>query len=347
MSNRDKDSAWGEHDTKHFYELTPDRILSAVESFGFRTTGRVLSLNSLENRVVDVEIELEDVPKSRSDAFRVVKFYRPGRWSKAQILEEHQFLQDLAERELPVVAPLLRADGTTLSTESHTGIHYALFPRVGGRLSDELNNEQLEIIGRLIARVHQIGSTRSMEARVQLNTQTYGISNLEYLQKNNLLPANFAQPYSQLVEQICAISSDWFRETRTQRIHGDCHVGNILWQDSRAFLFDFDDSLTGPCVQDLWLLLPGRDDETRRKRDTLLDGYEQMYSFDYSSLRLIEALRALRIIHFNTWIARRWEDPSFQRIFAEYGTAKYWSEQIGTLYEQVEYLSGARSPFTE
>lgn len=340
MSN-DSINPWGSEATKYFYEITPERILEAVESAGVRCSGRVMALNSMENRVYEVEIVLPQgyKPKSPSERFRVVKFYRPARWTKEQILEEHQFLFDLVEYEIPVVAPLLFEDGTSLKETA--GIFFTIFPKIGGRSPDELNDDALQRVGRLLARMHGAGRAKTAKNRVTLSTDTYGLNNLAYLIDQKILPDNVADSYKKTVEEICKISSPWFKEAKFHRIHGDCHLGNLLWNDAGPFWVDFDDMVTGPAVQDLWLLVPGRDELAKEKLDLLLQGYEQMNQFDRKSLRLIEPLRALRFVHFSAWISKRWSDPAFPRSFPNFGTAKYWQDQLIDLREQLSLINSS------
>lgn len=329
------DSGWGEATTKFFFELTPDRVLDAVETAGIRCTGRCQPLNSFENRVYDVEIEeSEEAPAHR----RVVKFYRPGRWSREQILEEHLFLADLQAQEIPAVAPLLFPDGSTLRT-SPTGIHYCLFPKIGGRAPDELDDESFRRVGRLLARIHQVGRAREAKERIRLTPDSYGIANLEFLLERNLIPEEFRERYENAAREICSLVRPWFAETRTQRIHGDCHLGNLLLGNAGIsreksmnwFFVDFDDMCVAPPVQDLWLLLPSRD---RQKLEVLLEGYEEIGEFDRVSLRLIEPLRALRFIHYSGWVARRWDDPAFPQAFPQFGSYRYWKDETEDLERQ-------------
>ncbi len=326
--------------TQYFYELTPERILQSVEAAGLRCTGRCLALNSMENRVYEVEIEVPDetAVKSRFDLFRVVKFYRPGRWSKEQILEEHEFLADLVKSDLPAAAPLPFDDGSTLRKVEGCPIWCAVFAKIGGRSPDELRDEELERIGRLLARLHTVGKSKRAQHRLTLNPETYGISNLKFLRDQGFLPPEIAPAYSQVIENICSISEPWFKAADYQRIHGDFHFGNILWASDGPCLLDFDDFVHGPCVQDLWLILPGRDEETRRQLGVMLSSYESMRTFDRTTLRLIEPLRALRFIHYSAWIARRWKDPAFQRTFPQFGSPGYWNEQLSDLREQLMYI---------
>lgn len=327
-----RSSGWGDSTTKYFFELTPDRVLDAVETSGIKCTGRCQALNSFENRVYDVEIESSDVAPtgSRTENHRVVKFYRPGRWTREQILEEHAFLADLNVAEVPAVAPIPFEDGSTLRT-LESGIHYCLFPRVGGRAPDELDEDSTRRIGRLLARIHQVGRTREAKTRIHLTPETYGIANLEYLLERRLIPDEFRERYETAAREICAITSPWFKETRVQRIHGDCHLGNFLRGSTSWFFVDFDDMAVGPPVQDLWLLLPGRD---RQKLEVLLEGYEEIGDFDRTSLRLIEPLRALRFIHYTGWVARRWDDPAFPQAFPQFGTYRYWKDETEDLERQ-------------
>ncbi len=332
--------AWGSAETKFFFELTPERILDAVEASGYRCTGRCLTLNSMENRVYEVELELDEgqTVSTPSEKFRVVKFYRPGRWSETQILEEHEFLNDLKSSEIPAVAPLPFKDGKTLHKMSDLDIWYTVFPKVGGRSPDELQPDQLEQIGRLLARMHNVGATKDAPHRITLNPASYGLENLNFLLTSNSLPVDIRDRYKQLVEDICRIVEPWFAKTKIQRIHGDCHPGNLLWGTAGAFFVDFDDMVRGPCVQDLWLLVPGRDETSIRQMNQMISGYEQMREFDWDSLKLVEPLRALRFIHFSAWIAKRWNDPAFTRTFTQFGTSRYWHEQVSDLQEELELI---------
>lgn len=325
--------------TKAFFELSPERVLCAVESLGVRCTGRVLALNSMENRVYEVELDVDLPPgASRWDTFRVIKFYRPGRWTREQILEEHQFLKDAADAELPVVVPLEFTSGSTVELVPDTNMLYAVFPKAAGRIRDELAVDELEQVGRLIARLHNVGAKSSFSSRLSLTVQSYGYANLEFLQRERLIPDSVESYYRRLAEQICAVSEPWFNDVPLQRIHGDCHLGNILWLGAQCFMVDFDDSVLGPCVQDLWLLTPGRDIDSLQRQNSILEGYRSMRPFSNDSMRLREPLRALRMIHFTTWIAKRYEDPAFKRVFVDYGTERYWREQLIGLQEVGECL---------
>jgi Ser/Thr protein kinase RdoA (MazF antagonist) len=331
---------WG-LSTKHFFELTPSHILDAVESLGYVCTGRCLALNSMENRVYEVEIELDSdyKPKSPSEKFLIVKFYRPGRWTWDQIQDEHDFLFDLAEADIPVVAPVTRPDGHSIFEDTKLDLMYALFPKVGGRSPDELDNSQCERVGRLLARMHNVGALRQAEHRVHLTPASYGVTNLKWLLDSKLIPLTLEQRYRHAVERICDLADPWFKASSPIRIHGDCHLGNLIWGQEGPFWVDFDDMVTGPAVQDLWLMIPGRDESTRQQLMALLSAYEMMRPFDRTSLRLIEPLRALRFVHFAAWIGKRWEDASFPRAFPQFGTDRWWAEQTQDLEEQLRLIN--------
>ena len=329
--------------SKHFYDLTPDVILDSVEKLGVRCTGRVMALNSIENRVFEVEIEVDESKiKSPSDRFLIAKFYRPGRWSYQQIAEEHQFLTDLNHSEISVIAPLVFPNKTTLEVVPNTEMNFAVFPKLGGRMLPELSPEELERIGRLIARMHQVGESKQNISRPLLTPETYGLNNLNFLKTlpQEIFPADIVTPYENIVKSILVLIEPLFKGIKVHRIHGDCHVGNILWNTNGPVLVDFDDMVVGPPVQDLWLLLPERVEDSQRELKHLLSGYEQMRKFDRRSLILVEPLRTLRLINYSSWIARRWEDPSFKKIFPFFGTLEYWRDQINTLHEQKELIEG-------
>jgi Ser/Thr protein kinase RdoA (MazF antagonist) len=316
--------------SEFFFNLTPDPILNAVEQIGIRSTGRSFALNSLENRVYEVEME---------DESRVVgKFYRPERWSKEALLEEHEFLHDLAAEELPVCEPLKLKDGSTLGM-LEGNIFFTVFPKVRGRAPEELNEAQLIQLGRFLGRLHNAGCKKKTKHRLTLTPQTVGGQALDFIMKGNWPPMELASRYKSVVEEILERITPWFENIETHRIHGDCHLGNLLYnQEGQAFFLDFDDMVTGPAVQDFWLLVPAQDAEAVAAREVFLKGYTEMRKFDRSTLRLIEPLRALRIIHYSAWIAKRWKDPAFPRIFPEFNTHKYWDGEIRALTLQNEII---------
>lgn len=322
---------------QHFFNLTPDKVLDAIELFSVRCSGRVVPLNSMENRVYEVEIENQQA-KHAYERFRVAKFYRPGRWSKEQILAEHSFLFELEQAEVPVVCPLKTEAGESVLMIKDTNIFYALFPKVAGRIEPEISSKNLEQIGRQIARIHAVGSRMHGLNRISLSAQTYGRDALKELNKSKPIPVQLEDRYMQVAEQVVHKAEQALSGVKVQPIHADLHPGNVLWRDLELRIVDFDDCLIGPVVQDLWLLLPGRGEEVTEQREALLRGYELMREFDRETLSLVEHLRALRMIHFSAWISKRWDDPSFQGVFANFKSERYWMEQIETLSEQLGYM---------
>jgi Ser/Thr protein kinase RdoA (MazF antagonist) len=314
--------------TSSFLSLTPDRVLDAVEVGGLRCTGRCLPMRAFENRVY--EIELDDQRRI------VVKFYRPGRWSRETILDEHTFLADLAEAEIPAVSPMDLGNGTTLSEID--GIFYAAFPKVRGRMLDELNDENLRHIGRLIGRMHAVGASREAPHRPRFNMEERVQAPLAVLEKGGFLPAALAPRYRDVALKIAEKSAEPLARVRAQRIHGDLHIGNLLWGTDGPILVDFDDFVVGPPLQDLWLLARGDAAEMQHALAQILEGYELFRAFDRSTLALVEPLRALRILHMSAWIARRWEDPSFQAGFPAFRTDRYWMSEYEELYRIFEAL---------
>ncbi len=311
-----------------FFALSPDKVLEAVEAGGFRPTGHCFSLNALENRVFDVRLEDRDP--------LVVKFYRPGRWSREAILEEHDLLFALRDAEIPVCSPLAFADGETLHEVEN--IFYAVWPRTGGRSPDELSDDEIAVLGRLLARIHNEGEALHVQHRPRLDSASFPLSSLALLEDRSFLPPSCARRFRAVVEEVVEIYDDLSRETPSHPIHGDCHRGNLLRGDAGFFFLDFDDFVLGPAVQDVWMLLPGRDAEAARQRELLVDAYEQFREFDRSSLRLVEPLRAFRFIFYAGWIAKRWQDPAFPDAFPHFGTEDYWENETSDLEEQVELI---------
>jgi Ser/Thr protein kinase RdoA (MazF antagonist) len=360
-------SAWGSDSTQFFYDLTPDRVLEAVEALGLPCTGRCSALNSFENRVYEVEldaVELEGTPGfpqsarlAPSSAWRrIVKFYRPGRWTREQILEEHRYIESLVAVDIPAIAPI-RLSSRTQATPStlhitSDGLQYAVFPKVGGRAPDELDSESLMRVGRFIGRMHSVGASMTAQkksSRLTLDPDTYGRANIEFLLEADFIPQDYRQRYQNAGLAICEQLDEQYRELRARNglilLHGDCHRGNLLWNDQGPFFLDFDDCVVGPAVQDLWLLQPGRADASgdddgsgRRAFDALLAGYQQMRPFNRGQLELIEGLRALRFIHYSAWIARRWEDPAFPLAFPQFGSHRYWGEETEDLERQLRLM---------
>ncbi|MBW2540624.1 MAG: serine/threonine protein kinase [Deltaproteobacteria bacterium] len=318
--------------TDFFLDLTPDRVLVAIEAAGYALTGHCTPLTCLENRVYDLRLE--------DGRHIVAKFYRPGRWTREAVLDEHRFLADLREAEIPVCAPLPFADGETLREVE--GIQFAIWPRTGGRSPDELSDGQIQILGRLLARIHNVGAAREAPHRARLDAPTSALAPLELLERRSFLPPEVARRYRSCVEQVAEIYTERSRGIPVHRIHGDCHMGNILHGDAGWFFLDFDDMVVGPAVHDVWMLLPGRDAEGLRQRSLLIDAYRQFRDFDSAWLRLVEPLRAFRFIFYAAWIAKRWEDSAFPAAFPHFGTADYWENETRDLEEHVERIASGR-----
>lgn len=310
--------------------LDPDRVLDAVESLGFRSDCRVLALNSYENRVY--QIGIEDGPAL------VAKFYRPGRWSDAAILEEHGFALALAERDLPVVAPLPVQDRTL---HEHQGFRFALYPRRGGRWPDLDDPDKLERLGRLLGRIHAVGAAGRFEHRPALDMAAMGEWPRAWLLERGFIPEYLRPAYASLTADLLErVRAAFARAGAVQaiRLHGDCHPGNILWTDAGPHFVDLDDCRTGPAVQDLWMLLSGDRGERTGQLAALLEGYGQFRDFDSRELHLVEALRTLRMLHYSAWLAQRWDDPAFPLAFPWFNTPRYWEEQVLALREQAAAL---------
>jgi len=311
-----------------FFALTPDRVLDAVEVGGLRCTGRCMALRAFENRVYEVELEDE-----RSV---VVKFYRPGRWSRETILDEHQFLADLVEAELDAVAPLDLGTGATLNEKD--GIFYAAFPKIRARTLQEGDDESLRRVGRLIGRMHAVGAGRPAPHRRGFTVENFVLEPLDTIIKGGFIKEPFASRYRDVALKIADVARKPLERIRPQRIHGDLHWGNLLWGRDGPILLDFDDCVMGPPVQDIWLLARGDAEESKHARLQILEGYELFREFDRESLALIEPLRAMRIVHMSGWLARRWDDPSFKSGFPAFGGDQYWASEYEALYRVFESL---------
>jgi Ser/Thr protein kinase RdoA (MazF antagonist) len=313
--------------------LTPDTVLDALESVGLHGDGRLLALNSYENRVYQVWME-EGPPV-------VTKFYRPARWSVAAILEEHAFTRELAERELPVVTATTVGPGTL---HEFQGFRFAVFPKRGGRAPELEDPKTLEWLGRFLGRIHAVGALHPFRDRPTVDLVSFGEEPRDYLLAHDLLPADLVDNW----ERVVSLALDGIRrcydragDVRTLRLHGDCHAGNVLWTDAGPHFVDFDDSRTGPAVQDLWMLLSGDRTAMNGQLTAVLAGYEDFFEFDPRELYLVEALRTLRMIHYEAWLARRWDDPAFPAAFPWFRTQPYWQNQILDLREQVALMDEA------
>ena len=316
-----------------FHALSPDVVLDALESIGLNGDGRLLALNSYENRVYQVGIE--------DAAPLVVKFYRPSRWSDAAIHEEHQFVHDLHAQEIPVVPPLRMADTTLHHYHQH---RFAVFARQGGRAPELDQPGTLAWIGRFLGRIHAVGASQRFIQRPALDPQTFGEHARDWLLKSSLIPAELHESWAVISQQaIDAVHHCYSRagDIRLIRLHGDCHIGNVLWTDAGPHFVDFDDSRTGPALQDLWMLLSGDRADMVRQLSDLLSGYEDFCEFDQRELYLLEALRTLRLLHYSAWIGTRWEDPAFPAAFPWFGSVRYWQDRILELREQVALMDEA------
>ena len=312
-------------------------MLDALDSVGLTGDGRLLALNSYENRVY--QIGMEEGPPV------VAKFYRPNRWSDAAILEEHAFTQELAEREIPVVPPLPLAGNGTL--HRFGGFRFAVFPRRGGRAPELDDSATLEWLGRFIGRIHAVGATQPFQARPTLNITSFGEEPRDYLLSHGFIPDDLNEAYRSVVAQaLDGVRRCYDRagDVRMLRLHGDCHVGNVLWTDGGPHFVDFDDSRMGPAVQDLWMLLSGERRDMVRQLSDLLAGYEDFAEFDPREVHLIEALRTLRLIHYSAWLALRWDDPAFPAAFPWFNTQRYWQDRILELREQIALMQEAPLP---
>ena len=319
--------------TTPYAGLTPDLILNAIDSTGFRTDGRLLALNSYENRVYQVGIE-DEKPL-------VAKFYRPARWTDEQILEEHAFTAELAAREIPAVPALLTGKSTLHAFE---GFRFALYPRRGGRAPELEDPDTLEWLGRFIGRIHAVAAIAPFVHRPVFDIASFGNEPRAYLLGGDWIPDELHEAYSSVIDQALAGVHDCFdRAGRVGnlRLHGDCHPGNVLWTDDGPHFVDFDDARMGPAMQDLWMLLSGDRAAMTRQLSDVLAGYEDFAELDRRELGLIEALRTLRMIHYSAWLARRWDDPAFPAAFPWFHTTKYWQDQILQLREQVAAMEEA------
>lgn len=325
--------------------LSPDLILDAIDetlgSIGKRTDGRLFALNSYENRVY--QIGIEDQPPM------VAKFYRPNRWTNPQILEEHAFVFELNEREVPVVAPLV-LNGQSL--HEFKGFRFSLFPKRGGRAPELDRPEVLEWIGRFMGRIHAVGAIKPYMHRPTHNLTTFGIEPRDFLLASDFIPVDLREAWATIAQQAldgvaacyeragAGVGFDAASSTlKLIRLHGDCHGGNVLYTDVGPHFVDFDDSRMGPAMQDLWMLLAGSREEMAAQLREVIEAYEEFYEFDRRELHLIEALRTLRLIHYSSWLAQRWGDPAFPHAFPFFNTQRYWQDRILELREQIGAMS--------
>jgi len=333
MAGSGKDSS-----TLAFLNLDPEQILTALEDLGFACDGHFLALNSYENRVYKIGIE--------DSAPVVAKFYRPGRWSDDAIIEEHAFGLQLANSDIPLIPPLVR-DGETLHRAGHFRI--SVSECRGGRAPDLDDEETMQQLGRLVARIHLLGELTPFEHRPTLDIQSYGVDSVDYLLDNNFVPADLIDAYESIVDDLFdAIDACFERagDPRYLRLHGDFHPGNVLVDGDALHIVDLDDARTGPAVQDLWMFLSGDREEQTPQLDTLLKGYQEFRQFDARELHLIEALRTLRLLHYAAWLARRWDDPAFKIAFPWFNQQRYWDEHVLMLREQAALMQEGPLPWS-
>jgi Ser/Thr protein kinase RdoA (MazF antagonist) len=319
-----------------YASLTPDRVLDALEGVGLCSDGRLLALNSYENRVY--QIGIHDGPAAVVPHV-IAKFYRPGRWSDEAILEEQAFVAELAGHEIPVVAPLALDGNRTLY--AHQGFRFSVYPKRGGRVPELEDLDTLKWMGRFIARIHAVGAVRPFRHRPTLDIASFGEAPRDFLLGGEWVPPDLFPAYRSVVEQaILGVRRCFARAggVGTLRLHGDCYAGNVLWTDDGPHFVDFDDSRMGPAVQDLWMLLSGDRAAMTGQLAAVLAGYEDFNVFDTRELYLVEALRTLRLIHYSAWIARRWDDPAFPAAFPWFDTPRYWQDRILELREQVALM---------
>ncbi|AWL13387.1 Stress response kinase [Saliniradius amylolyticus] len=312
----------------HFTSLTPDLILDAIESTGIRVDSGLLALNSYENRVYQF--------KDESGRRLVAKFYRPERWSREQIQEEHDFALELVDNEVPIAAPLVINQATL---HPYEGFWFTLFPSVGGRQFEVDNLDQLEWMGRFIGRIHAVAKARPFEHRPAIDTNGFLSQPRAELEHSTLLPDTLKTAFFTIADQVIEQAQRLYTPTVLQRLHGDCHPGNILWHDELGPTFvDLDDCRMGPAVQDLWMMLSGDHQQQLLQMDTLVCAYEEFADFDHRQLALMEPLRAMRMIHYMGWLSRRWQDPAFPQAFPWFAEERYWENQILALKEQLATL---------
>lgn len=314
-----------------YANLEPDLILNAVESLGFHCSGSLFPLNSFENRVYQIGIE---------DAEPLIaKFYRPGRWSNESIIEEHQFAQELLEHEIPVIAPLAIQGGVSL--HHYQDFRFSLFARKGGRALELDNLDQLEWMGRFIGRLHAVGACRPFQHRIVLDLTTYGHQPYQFLLEHDFIPPELKHNFCDITERILEKIEQRFRQTgeiNYIRLHGDCHAGNVLWNGTGPHIVDLDDCLMGPAIQDIWMLLSGSKHDIDLQLDCILSGYQEFHDFNFRELQLIEVMRTLRMMHYSSWLAKRWQDPAFPLNFPWFNTPLYWQNQLQHLRDQADLL---------
>ena len=313
-----------------FHSLTPDTVITLVEkALGKRCTNLCRPLISYINRVYELQAE--------DGSGLVAKFYRPGRWSKQGLQDEQDFLLELAEEEIPVVAPLLLRDGSSLG--SYGNIHFAVFPKMGGRSFDEYNHDQWEELGRLLGRTHNIGAMHLPKDRLTMAPDRSTRQQVDYILAGSFMPEDLLARFRDLTDSLIREITPLFDKKKMIRIHGDCHFSNLIYRPGESFyIIDFDDMVTGPPVQDFWMLLPGHREDSLAEIEIFLEGYEMFRGFDMNSLRLIEPLRAMRYIHYTAWCAYQFAEDGETRVYEDFGSRHYWQTEMGDLEDQLERI---------
>ncbi len=307
-----------------YYSLTPDLVLDAIESLGLEPESALLTLNSYENRVY----QFRDYQGKRW----VTKFYRPARWSNQQILEEHEFTISLANAEIPVVPPIIINQNTL---HFYKDFRFSIFPSRGGRTPNLDSEEVMQWLGRMIARIHNIGSLKRYLHRPQISLDDFGTSSVDFLNQSGFIPFHLEPAFKAITQQLLEISENVFTQYNNDkniRIHCDCHPGNLLWTDDGPHFVDFDDSRMGPAIQDLWMIIT--DTESVQQKEALIKGYTEFRDFDMQQWNLVEPLRAIRMLHYSAWLGRRWNDPAFKHHFPWFESSAYWEQQILSFKEQ-------------
>lgn len=321
-----------------FFDLLPDTIFKVVQTQGYYPTGALYPLNSYENRVYEIHLEDHDPI--------VAKFYRPGRWSMETIWDEHRFLKEIEDAEIPVVCPLdldqaIQGKSSLGKFVSDEGalVYYALYPKFRGREEPDLNDEKRKWLGRSMARIHNVGDQFECQHRLDLNTQTYGYNDLDTILNSNWIPHELKSNIESLGYQVLNLIKPLIdRPFKRIPLHGDCHPGNVLWNHEGPTLLDFDDMVIAPPIQDIWMLFYGDEEEKRAQKDSFFEGYETFREFDYTSMILIEPLRTLRLIHHSAWIGKRYDEPMFKKAFPYYTERRYWEEFLLNMKEQIGLL---------